>query len=449
MSAETAPLTEITARPQIIGPNMDGRPRIIDPAQGLYGLDEQAEDAQRKQNLEINTMARRAYRYTTDATVYANSLPEEAQLTGRLAQSLSGESMRQSFGTSGLAYGSCVIGQVIAGKHEPATLFKHGRTQGLPSKAVFEDLLARNVGGEAGTMLTTLLMDVSHGYQKQEGDGFIEVPVTPKDQAFKVPTYGRSGQVEAEFCAQSEQHFSDTIHSLNEVSVGGKVVALKKIEGNHTAITTQPLLINNVRIPVGSIVTVNKDAQGNDTFAFARLSPFNFSDPHEGVRQFPDIFNDQFSNLSSDLQYLEGGVPLPYEHALKQFNETTGRQQSNDVVDLIGDYLKIHPQANPGEAARKFAAELDAQLSDRPERRFVEAVRREQEAALRAAEASLRDDQAREQTKIDPHERTALIKKAIATRQFYYKIFGASTVKNIEQMMDFRDDLLRYAQKMS
>jgi hypothetical protein len=396
----------------------------------------------------------RANRYTTDGNVYVHSLPDDVRLNPTITASLAGEGIMLSHGTSGTGYASKEIAKVVSGQQEPHTLFGDGYTGKAPAKQTFEDMLNRKVGGEVGMMMTGLLMDAVYGYEKQEGDGYVVVPAMAAEDAFKVHEYGESSYTsEAQFCAKTEWHFAEDAPDLLPIEVDGQVVALQKTEGAHTALLLKPVIINGVRIPTGSIMNVTHNKQGEPAFAFGRLSPFCLSDPHEGVRQFPEIFNDLFT-YRRDAQHMRGDVPAGYTRTLGEFNTAAGRPNEPGAQELLSGYMaSAGYQIDPEVAARELIQQMDALLLDSPDdalrgevtpiARIARGLKKENDVAVTAAEAAARDKALSDAGKGDPGERHALIAKTIQTRKMYYKFFGYKEVKRAERLIDLRDDLAR------
>lgn len=420
------------ARPLV--PLLDNRPRIVN--QTL------SNESERNSAIEWNNTVCRANRIATDGALYVQQLPHEIGLSSELSHNLSGEGTPQSrsTGTSGVAYASHIVARAVLsqGQNRAAGLFADGK---LPARRVFEDLLWRKVGGEVGMIMTTLLMDTVYPYQHQKGDGFVELPATARDKAFLVQNGIARNRIEAKFCSETEVHFGNLAsHPLKSVVFNGKVVALKKHVGDHTAILVQPAIINDVRIPVGSIVTIDRDEQGSPTFAFGRLSPFCLADAYDGKRQFPEILNQEFK---SDPNYLAGDLPSGYQGIVDLVNLYADRAAPS-ALQLVDDYIRRHPEASPVQAADALRAELDQDLLEQPMCRFVAMVQKENEASLLAGAAMIRDKQAVDADRNDPGERHTEVSETLRLRALYYRFFGFESVKAAEQTMAIRDALVRY-----
>ncbi len=138
-------------------------------------------------------------------------------------------------------------------------------------------------------LLAGMLKDVAY---PRKDDGTLPVlKPSPITDVQKVLSYGNDKN--KVLCGDAEGRFMESAHRLEEVKVGERKVAVRKYNGEDTALLLEDSLLNGVLIPKGSIMIVETDSDGNPTFLFGRLSAFSVDSPSEIDLMAPELTSNQ------------------------------------------------------------------------------------------------------------------------------------------------------------
>jgi hypothetical protein len=376
-----------------------------------------------------------------------------------ITPALNGDGLVSDHGTGGLARASIEIGRFINKLDKPIHAFNYDK---LPRKEVKvydedygkefidqeiqlppeEDLRAAadpHQVGEAGALFLNMVADMAYPYEPTEGDGYVKLEPRDPKNAYETGRYGISNGDNAKHCSDTEEHFSYNLDSgstrtLKELKIDDQVVALQKFDGNHTAILTRPAVLNGVRIPAGSVMTVEGNEKDGYRFGFGRLTLFSVNTVDEAKRQFPKLFNEEFKD--------EVGINK-LRRAFATFNKLAGRHVT-DSDQLLDDYFKDNPQSSYSEACEKLCAEIDNKLSDDEQiRHILQGLNTIKKRSHDAAQAAYDDKEVEKASdyRTTPKSRLAVVKKIANLRRHLYRTYGPQAVRTIEDLLDIRTTL--------
>jgi hypothetical protein len=260
----------------------------------------------------------------------ANLLPEVSAQVGLSLRfdaifQLREEAMLNNHRTSGLARASYHLGKVINRAIPTDALLADFAPSFIDEdKAYVLERSSQQAAGSSGyylRMLTDLLVVKK---DSEVADDYIELQSRNPQDRLKtgngLAEVFKAGSHETAFCNESDLHFAEsgfTDKQLKSIEIDGQLVALQKSEGDHVAILTRQAVLNGVRLPAGSLMTVEqpKHSGGNPLFAFGRLSSFCFPTPGDAARAMPALV----ANISQPSRKLN------FAQALANFNQLSGR----------------------------------------------------------------------------------------------------------------------------
>ncbi len=209
------------------------------------------------------------------------------------------------------------------------TEYGHDDRRGLTPEEY--DKLIEVAPNQGLALLAGILKDVAY---PREDDGVHPVlqPSTITDGQ-KVLSYGNDKH--KVLCGDAEGRFMESAHRLEEVKVGDRTVAVRKYNGEDTALLLEDSLLNGVLIPKGSIVIVETDDDGNSTFLFGRLSAFSVDSPTEIDLMAPELTSNQHFignawNYDKIRELLGVKTPVDFD-SLKSFIAEVDLYESGDA----------------------------------------------------------------------------------------------------------------------
>lgn len=375
--------------------------------------------------------------------------------TNAINHGLLGETQGNSFGAGGLARATIELGETINGRRDRLSIFDNRcwrseeRTLQDKDGEYTEDFWVpphvaglgdTPYAGEAGSLFLRMVEDTVNPYEPQSGDGYTVLSARQPADAYKARRWTNNEEDVAHLCSNSEAHFANALNAhgkLTEVTVNGEVVALQKRNGDHTAILTQPAVLNGVRLPVGSIMTVEHNEESQPKFGFGRLSAYCFGEAETGRREFATVFRYEADQLNKRHNN--------YDEALRTFNKIVGRESSTNAEDLLNAYisentsdLQTAETALRGMVAREIAENRVARMLQRTQAmgRAYATVAVDEEAKLKA-------------NNFDPktyeRKRDGLRDKLVETRLMIARTFGQEAIVRARTLCDMQTTLARYS----
>ncbi|MEO8784885.1 MAG: hypothetical protein ABI221_00935 [Candidatus Saccharimonadales bacterium] len=258
----------------------------------------------------------------------ANLLPEVAAESGlplnfNSVYQLREEALLKTHRTRGLPQASFFLGKVINGSMNSSGILSKDAPTALTAPAVSHiEQRSAELAGPTGLYLR-MLADSVRPYYVSRGDGYTELQPRPSHEA---QITGRNqdpkaanGHNQTVFCSEADSNFVDLgfvdSQLLRPIEIDGRVVALQKMLGDHSALLIRPAVLNGVRLPVGSIMTVGQPKSDPPQFAFGRLSSFCFDTPQQAARAMPNLLS-----LLNDPR-----KRLNFPDKLTNFNNLVGR----------------------------------------------------------------------------------------------------------------------------
>ncbi len=362
-------------------------------------------------------------------------------LNDKITKTLNGEGQIFDRNTTGLGRASRELGNVVNRYYKRSALFKKGpqvsgKEFSLPNVAGIENI---DYAGHAGTLFLRMVHDIVIPYETQPDDGYIVLNSRRPIDSYKTAT---ESDVEdddiAHLCSASESRFAEALNAdraLTELKINDRVVALQKGIGDHTALLTVPAILNGVRLPVGSIMTVETDSAGDHKFAFGRLSAFCFESVEQGYREFAAVFSQEESS----------GNPFikdDYGLGLNRFNRLVGR----DAVSTQTGY-ELDEVAHEGALSKA----LEAVNEDRVARLLIVTDK----AAVDVAQTANNDKKAKLassnviSSQVDPNLRQPLRERLAVERLSIARTFGQAAIDSARGRMEYVNKLLKSSRATS
>lgn len=354
---------------------------------------------------DIEWVRLRAEMYNSDSLLIPTLAAEQGvTLSDELAKTLQGESLsRSAYHTEGLAFATNLLGEAINKQVRKNWMFRNieyryktrADTEGsydesvpiYPSKETLDTLSENPYAGKSGQLFFGMLRDTIYPYTKQSEDGYVEVSARAPKVSRHSKRYQSAESHTANLCANTETHFMADMQNentpLRSIKVDGAEVAIQKHEGDHTALATKPLIINGVRIPIGSVLTVEGNEESGYSFGFGRLTAFSFEDPEEAAREFPMIFIRE--GLKNEINRFGR-----FSVALKNFRYRAGLKTEPHLQTAVQEYAERHDLSFE-EAAAGLCAETEAYIA---EDRVARTLRTFAQQAETAAETAWNDKEA-------------------------------------------------------
>lgn len=356
-------------------------------------------------------------RYMTDSALLPLLAEEQGiKLDGSIVRTLHGEYQYGDHYTTGFGKATIILGQAINQAKKPNSLFDADSHQ--PSAKKLAALAENPYGGEAGRVFYGMMHDIVQPYQKQSDDGFVGLQPRGPEMAYRVNNYTNYGQRStAKFCSNAEYHFDKGManRGLQPIEVDGETVALFKTKGDHTAILIKPAVLNGVRIPVGSIMTVEGSLEEGYKFGFGRLSAWSLKEPAEAKAEFATI-----------LSHEGGDVQKYFDTTNDRFNRLVDQDApSSSSAVAVQEYAERHQLRDWNEAREGLLAEVAEAIKDDKVYKIMAGL---SQTAEHVAEQKVQDEAALRDPSMPMGNSKRMVDDLLNRRLMIVKMYGQDAI---------------------
>jgi hypothetical protein len=258
------------------------------------------------------------------------------------------------FGNSGFAYMSSALDVSSRQKNTRQALFKPKRNRDfyskpsselsdVPSKEDYMELI-RTSPTTGLSYVARMDMDVHYPPDESEMEGMVVLQPRPGDSKSSVDNGSKKKDV-SDLCGRAEGYFIEERLSLSPIQAEGRTIGWQESKGENSVLTTVETVLNGVRLPIGTLLTMETDDDGKNSFTYGRLSFFAVEGPYEALIESPRISDSAERNYQDFMEFIsasmgrEAGNPPP-----RNIEEV--RARLSDIRSLLDDDLALRKCLN-------------------------------------------------------------------------------------------------------
>jgi hypothetical protein len=241
------------------------------------------------------------------------------------------------------------------------------------------NLLIDTAPNEGLALLMRMRRDIDYP-QDYSGVPVLTPKPSGKARDIEIMHHGKRTAQKGMFCGEAEGRFMNSTFregGLEEIKIGDQVIALKKDNGERTALLVHEATLHGVLLPKGSIVTVDLDDLGEPEFAFARLSAFAVSSPQEieamspylssnkhfvenieGYNRVRQLLGQGAGVTEAELQASLDSIDEYFAHNENAQNIATLLEEKIATIDLMQEIFKLQIADAYSELHVKYPPEI-------------------------------------------------------------------------------------------